>query len=153
MSVLEKVTAELKNALKEKNTIKISALREILTALKYKEKETGTPLKPEQEIEVLSRLKKKHLESISAFEQGGRQDLVEKEKAELEVIEQYLPKPLTQQEIQQMVRDAIQTIGAKSMKDMGKVMSALRDKYIGRADGKVVSEEVKKQLSELAEQS
>ena len=151
MSLQAQVEAELKKALKEKDSIKISALREILTALKYREKQSGDKLNPAQELEVLSKLKKQHQESISAFEKGNRVDLVEKEKAQLKVIEEFLPKPLSPEELKQMVSETIEELGAKSLKDMGKVMSALKEKYTGRADGKTVSEEVKKQLQEKAE--
>ncbi len=151
MNLQAQVEAKLKTALKEKDSARISALREILTALKYREKESGKELSPSQELEVLSKLKKQHQESISAFEKGNRPDLVEKEKAQLKVIEEFLPKPLSAEELKEMVREAIESLGAKSLKDMGKVMSALKEKYTGRADGKTVSEEVKRQLQEKAE--
>ena len=76
---------------------------------------------------------------------------MEKEQAQLKVIEKFLPKPLSPEELKQMVSEAIESLGAKSLKDMGKVMSALKEKYTGRADGKTVSEEVKRQLQEKAE--
>ena len=98
----------------------------------------------------MSKLKKRHQESIEAFEKGNRPELAAKEKAELKVIEEYLPAMMTPEEIAAMVKSAVGELGAGGMKDMGKVMAALKDKYIGRADGKAVSEEVKRQLSELA---
>jgi uncharacterized protein len=154
MGIKTKLEAELKSALKNKDTRRLSAIREILGAVKYAElnKEGGSAaeLSGQEEVQILSKLKKRHLESIEAFEKGNRPELVSKERAELKVVEEYLPAMMTAQEIEQMVKEAVAEVGAQSLKDMGKVMANLKDKYTGRADGKAVSEEVKRRLTELA---
>jgi len=142
---------ELKKALKARNELRVSALREALGALSYAEIDKKKSLSDSEQLEVLSKLKKRHLESITAFKAGERGDLVEKEEGQLKVIEEFLPKMLTPEEITQLVKEAIIALEAKGIKEMGKVMAWLKDKYLGRADGRTVSEEVKKQLSELAE--
>jgi len=154
MGIKIKLEQELKKALKTKQTARVNAVREIIGALKYTElnKSGDQPgqLSDQDEIQVLSKLKKRHLESIEAFAKGNRPELVEKEGAELKVIEEFLPAMMTSEEISLMVKAAISELGAASLKDMGKVMAHLKDNYVGRADGKAVSEEVKRQLSELA---
>ncbi len=152
MALKPRLEDELRKALKAKSTHRVNAIREILGALNYAElNKTEKPGITEQdEMAVLSKLKKRHLESIEAFAKGNRPELVDKEKAELKVIEEFLPAMMTGEEIAAMVKTAIADLSAQGMKDMGKVMASLKDKYLGRADGKQVSEEVKRQLSELA---
>jgi len=154
MGIKPKLEEELKKALKTKQPARVNASREIMDAIKYaelnKSGEQPAGLSEQDEVQVLSKLKKRHLESIEAFEKGNRPELVEKERAELKVIEEFLPAMMTPEEISLMVKSAIGELGAASPKDMGKIMAHLKDKYVGRADGKAVSEEVKRQLSELA---
>lgn len=151
MTLKQKLEQELKTALKAHQEYEVNALREILSNIRYAEIEKGQTLTEADQIELLHKLKKRHLESIEAFKKGNRPELVAKEEQELKVIEKFLPAPLTPEEITQMVRQAIAVLGAKSLKDMGKVMASIKDSYIGRAEGRVVSEEVKKQLSEMAD--
>jgi len=154
MALKSRLEDELKKALKARETSRLNAIREIIGALNYaelnKSGDQAGPLSEQEETQVLSKLKKRHQESIEAFEKGNRPELAAKEKAELLVIEEFLPAGMSAEEITQMVREAIAGLGVKGMKEMGRVMAALKDKYVGRADGKVVSEEVKRQLSELA---
>ena len=154
MGIKSRLEEELKKALKAKDGPRLSASREILGAIKYAELNKGEDqdkvLSEAEEIQVLSKFKKRHLESIEAFEKGNRPELAEKERAELKVIEEFLPAMMSPAEIAAMVKDAVVELGAQGLKDMGKVMANLKDKYTGRADGKAVSEEVKRQLSELA---
>ena len=153
MGIKSKLEAELKKALKAKDGPRLSASREILGVIKYAElnKEEGQDqaLSEAEEVSILSKLKKRHLESIDAFEKGNRPELAQKELAELKVIEEFLPAMMGPAEVAQMVKESITELGAQGLKDMGKVMSKLKNKYTGRADGKAVSEEVKRQLSEL----
>jgi len=150
MALKPSLEEELKKALKARNELRVSGLREALGALVYAEIDKKNSLSDSEELEVLSKLKKRHLESISAFKAGQRGDLVEKEQGQLKVIEEFLPKALTPEEITQLVKEAITALEAKGLKEMGKVMAWLKDKYLGRADGRIVSEEVKRQLSGLA---
>jgi uncharacterized protein YqeY len=149
MSLKQRLTEELKGALKAREEFRVNALREMLGALRYAELEKSGELTESEELSVLSKLKKRHQESIEAFEKGNRSDLANKEREELNVIEKFLPSPLSAEEISQLVKRAIEETQARGLKEMGKVMSALKDRYSGRADGKVVSEEVKRQLSEM----
>jgi len=154
MALKARLGQELKKALKAREADRLHAVREIMGALNYaelnKKGDQAAPLTDQEETRVLSKLKKRHQESIEAFEKGNRPELAAKEKAELQVIEEFLPAMMGPEEIAQMVKEAIAGLGAQGMKDMGKVMAALKDNYVGRAEGKVVSEEVKRQLSELA---
>jgi len=152
MAIKPRLDQELKNALKAKAANRVNALREILGALVYAElnKKDQPSLTEQDEAAVLSKLKKRHRESIEAFEKGNRPELVAKEKAELQVIEEFLPAAMSAEEVREMVRGAVVELSAQGLRDMGKVMALLKDKYVGRADGKVVSEEVKRRLSEPA---
>jgi len=149
MALKKKLEEGLRSALKARQGFQVNAFREMIGAFRYAEIDKNRELTESDEIEVLSKLKKRHLESIEAFEKGNRADLVNQEREELKVVEQFLPGPLAPEEIKQMVTQAISDLGARSIKDLGKVMAALKAQYLGRADGKVVSEEVKGQLSEL----
>lgn len=153
MAIKSKLEQELKTALKSRDAARLAATREIMGAMSYAElNKSGeqASLSESEETQVVSKLRKRHLESIEAFEKGNRPELAAKERAELKVIEEYLPAMMSGEEIAQMVREAVTELGAQSLKDMGKVMALLKDKYTGRADGKAVSEEVKRRLSEPA---
>jgi hypothetical protein len=153
MAIKSKLEQELKTALKSRDAARLAATREIMGAMSYAElNKSGeqSSLSESEETQVVSKLRKRHLESIEAFEKGNRPELAAKERAELKVIEEYLPAMMSGEEIAQMVREAVTELGAQGLKDMGKVMALLKDKYTGRADGKAVSEEVKRRLSEPA---
>ncbi|MCP4373414.1 MAG: GatB/YqeY domain-containing protein, partial [Deltaproteobacteria bacterium] len=98
-------------------------------------------------LKVISTSVKQHKESIEQFKKGGREDLVAKEQAELEILEFYLPQQLSEEEINALIKEAIEEVGATSMKDMGKIMKYIMPKTQGRADGKMINQLVKKQLS------
>ncbi len=139
----------LKVAIKAQQAFSVNAFRELIGALRYAELGKNSGLSAAEELEVLSKLKRRRQESIEAFEKGNRGDLVAKEREELTVVEKFLPGPLSLEELQQLVRRAVAEVGAHGIKDMGKVMAALKDQYLGRADGKAVNAEVRSQLSEL----
>jgi hypothetical protein len=151
MILKEKIQQDLKKALSGGDTISLSTLRMLSAALLNKEKEKRYKLKKEQDIsltdeeivEVVVSEVKKRKEAIFEFEKGGRQDLVEKEKRELEVLMRYLPEQLSEEEIKKLVKEAVEKTGAKSIKDMAKVMAELMPKVKGRADGAQVSKIVK----------
>lgn len=165
MPLKEKIQEELKNSLKDKNEIVVSTLRMFLAAVSNKETEKRTKIwkqKPdlspeelekesqlieEEIIEVISSEIKKRRESILEFERGGRNDLVQKERLELEILQKYLPEQLSEEEIRNLVKEAINKTGAKEIRDMGKVMAELIQKVKGKADGSLVSEIVKESLS------
>ncbi len=165
MFLKEKFQEDLKNSLKEKNEIVVSVLRMFLAAVSNKETEKRTKiwkqkpdLKPEELekesqltneelIEVVSSEIKKRKEAISEFEKGKREDLVKKEKAEMEILQKYLPEQLSEEEIEKLVKEAVDKIGAKEIKDTGKVMAELMPKVKGKADGGLVSKIVKELLT------
>ena len=154
MELKEKIRLNLNSALKEKRTLEVLVLRQLLAAILNKEKEKRFKAKEERDIqltdeeviEVISSEAKKRRESIVEFEKGKRQDLVEKEKKELEILEKYLPEQLPEEEIRKLIKGAIEKTDAKEIKDMGKVMAELMPKIKGKADGTLVSKIVKESL-------
>ena len=146
MELREKIEADTREALKSGAKEKVSTLRMLNAALKNKQIDKRRPLTAEEVIETVRSLIKQRKDSIEQFAKGGRQDLVDKETAEVAILEAYLPKQLARQELESMIRDAITQTGAQSARDMGKVMKALIPMVGGRADGKLVSELVKNAL-------
>lgn len=146
MGLRDKIDADTKNALKSGAKDKVSTLRMLNAALKNKQIDKRRPLTEEEVIETVRSLIKQRKDSIEQFSKGGRQDLVDKETAEVAVLETYLPQQLAREELEVMVRDAISQTGAQGARDMGKVMKALIPMVGGRADGKLVSELVKNAL-------
>ena len=136
----------MKKAAKEKNSLALSALRMALSAIHNREIEARGEIGEEAVLKVLSAMVKQRRESIDLFRRGGRDDLAGKEEAEIAVLEAYLPKPITDAEIESLVREAIAAAGAKTPSDLGRVMKDLMPKVAGRADGKIVSEIVRRLL-------
>ncbi|HLE42101.1 MAG TPA: GatB/YqeY domain-containing protein [Nitrospirota bacterium] len=143
MGLREKINADIKDALKSGAKDKVSALRMLSAALKNKEIDKRRPLTEEEVIETIRTLIKQRKDSIEQFTKGGRQDLADKETAEVAFLEVYLPQQLTREELEAMVREAVAQTGAQGARDMGKVMKALVPMAAGRADGKLLSELVK----------
>jgi uncharacterized protein YqeY len=146
MGLREIIDTDIKNALKAGAKDKLSTLRMLSAALKNKQIDKRRPLTEEEVAETVRSLIKQRKESIEQFGKGGRQDLVDKETAEVAVLEVYLPQQMSRAEIEVMVRDAVAQTGAQGAKDMGKVMKALIPLVGGRADGKLLSELVKQAL-------
>ncbi len=146
MELREKIEADTREALKSGAKDKVSTLRMLNAALKNKQIDKRRPLTAEEVIETVRSLIKQRKDSIEQFAKGGRQDLVDKETAEVAILEVYLPKQLAREELEAMIRDAIAQTGAQGARDMGKVMKALIPMVGGRADGKLVSELVKNAL-------
>jgi len=147
MSYKDEIEQGLKKALKEKDTLRVSVLRMLLTSLSYKEVEKRKPLGQDEFYAVVRTLIKQHAESIESFTKGQRPDLAEKEVRELEILKEFAPTQMAQEELSQEVEAAVTSLGAKDQKDMGKVMKFLMDKLASRVDGKVLSEMVRKRLS------
>ncbi len=146
MGLREKIDADVKDALKAGAKEKLSTLRMLNAALKNKQIDKRRSLTEEEVVETVRSLIKQRKDSIEQFAKGGRQDLVDKETAEVVVLEAYLPQQLSREELDVMVRDAVAQTGAQGARDMGKVMKALIPMVGGRADGKLVSELVKNAL-------
>ena len=139
--LIERIESDFKTAMKEKNEIKLRTLRMLKAAIRNKEIEKKLKSLPETEIlEIIQKQIKQRKDSISDFEKGNRQDLAAKEKGEVSILEQYLPKQLTEAEIKALVEKAIKTTGATTKSDMGKVMKELMPQLTGKADGKLVSQ-------------
>ncbi len=134
-------------AAKAKDSLRLSALRMLKTAVHNKEIDVKRELTEAEFLQVVSAMVKQRRESIEQFERGGRRDLVEKEQAELTVIQEFLPQPLAEDELMALIDRAITETGAVGPKDMGKVMKKLMPLISGKADGKEVSEKVKQKLS------
>ena len=153
MALKKRIKLDINSALKQGKILEVSVLRQLLAVLLNKEKEKFFKEKEEAElteqeiIKVIFSEVKKIKESIKEFERGQRQDLVDKEKKEKEILENYLPKQLSEEEISRLVSQTIKKVKAREMKDIGKVMAVLVPEIKGRADGSLVSEIVKQELT------
>lgn len=137
----------LKEALKKRDTIRVSVFRLLLTAIKNKEVEKIRPLTDEEFFALIKTSIKQHNDSIESFKKGQRLELAEKEEKELEILKEFQPSQLTEDEITKEIEDAVAAVGAKDRKEMGKVIKFLMDKFPGRIDGKLLSSMVLKRLS------
>ncbi len=146
MSLTQAIDQHLKDALKSQDKERLSALRNIKSHLKNKIIDLRRDLTDAEALQILSTLAKQRRESIDAFQKAGRDDLVNKEQFELDLIVSYLPQPLTEAELSDLVQKAIAESQAQGPQDMGKVMKILVPQVTGKADGKVLSELVKKLL-------
>lgn len=139
--------ADMKSAMKGGDKEKLATIRLILAAVKQVEVDTRTVLNNQDLIAIIDKMGKQRRESICQFKEAGRDDLAQKESAELEIISQYLPQALTEEEISQLIEQAMQQTSAASMKDMGTVMAILKPQLQGRADMGQVSKQIKAKLS------
>ncbi|MEO9885157.1 MAG: GatB/YqeY domain-containing protein [Balneola sp.] len=151
MALKEQILEDLKTAMKAKDKDRLQVLRSIKAKLQEKEiaerKDGEATLSEEQAISVLMKAAKQRKESIAQFEDGDRKDLADKEKMELAIIEEYLPKMLTEAEVREVVAKRISELGASGPQDMGKVMGPIMGLLKGKADGGLVSKVVKEELS------
>jgi uncharacterized protein YqeY len=148
VSLHDRIQTDIANAMRGGDTLRRDVLRMAASAAYNVEKKQGRPLTDDEYVAVLSREVKTRRESVDAFRAGGRQDLVDKEEAEIAVLSGYLPQPLTEDEIEALVAEAVSATGASSARDMGKVMGWLAPRTRGRADGKHVSELVARALAQ-----
>ena len=147
MTLKERLQAETAAAMRSGDGPRRDVLRMAISALYNVEKKQGAPLTPDEELAVLGREVKTRRESVDAFRAGGREDLVAKEEAEIRVLSEFLPEPLTDAELEALVDEAIAATGATSARDLGKVMGWLSPRTRGRADGKRVSGLVAQRLA------
>ncbi len=138
MSLSEKLIEDMKTAMKSKDSVRVGVIRMVRAELQKAEISQKSELKPDDELAVLSRQAKQRRESIEAYEKAGRTELAEKEKAELVVLEAYLPKQMTREEVVAIAQELIASTGASSKSEMGKVMGQLMPKLKGRFPGKDV---------------
>ena len=147
MTLIARLEDELTVAMKERDSARRDALRLILSSLRSAEKELQRPLHEDEELQVLQRERKRRVESIEAFEAAGRDEQAAKEEAELDVLEEFMPEPLSEDELERIVDDAIAEVGATSMRDLRRVMADVMPQIAGRADGSAVSQLVREKLA------
>ena len=141
------ITADMKTAMKEGDKERLATIRLILSAIKQVEVDTRSEPDDQALLVILDKMCKQRRESISQFEQAGRDDLAKKEKSEIAVIGEYLPQALSDSEVEQLIDNALKQTSASSMKDMGAVMAILKPQLQGRADMGQVSKQIKSKLS------
>ena len=143
----EQLMEDFKNAMKEKNEIKKNTIMMVRSAILQVEKDTQKELSENEIIEIISKELKKRKDSVSDIEKSGRTDLLENINEEIAIIKAYLPEELSKEEIERIVVETIAEVGATTMKEMGKVMQAVKPKVAGRADNKLVNEIVRAKLA------
>lgn len=149
MNLKEELMKALKEAMQNKDVLKKDTITMLRAAILQVEKDTQKELTQTDMDVIVAKEIKKRQESIPDYEKGGRQDLVDKLKREIEILSVYVPKQLTEEEIRVLVDEAISATGATGPRDMGKVMGALKEKTAGKADGRLVSEIVKEKLNNI----
>ena len=147
MTRINEIEAEVREAMKARDAERRDALRLIVNALKNSEKELQRPLSDDEELQVLQRERKRRVEAAEAFRTGGAEDRAQAEERELAILEEFMPAPLSEDEIEDIVDDAIAEVGATSMADLGRVMADVMPQTAGRADGSVVSQIVREKLA------
>tara|TARA_B100001750_G_scaffold149872_1_gene120011 strand:+ start:34 stop:495 length:462 start_codon:yes stop_codon:yes gene_type:complete len=153
MSLREKINEQFNTALKSKNKTLISTLRLVLAAIKERDisnrtNEKKEPVKDEEIVKVLRRMKKQRQESADLYKTGGRQELLEAEESEIKIIDTFLPKQLNEEDTKKICKETIESLGASSMKDMGKIMGSLKKKYSDTIDFSKVNTIVKGLLNQ-----
>jgi uncharacterized protein YqeY len=148
MSLEEKLFSELAQAMKQKNSLRVNTLRLLKAAIKNRQVELQRKLEDNEILRVIGTQVKQRRDAIRQFHEGGRKDLVSKEEAELAILMSFLPEQLSPEAISQEVTSVIEELGAKDMKDMGRVMKAVMAKLAASADGRLVNEIVRKHLSD-----
>jgi uncharacterized protein len=147
VSLIARIEEELTEAMRERDADRRDALRLILSSLRSAEKELQRPLTDQEELQVLQRERKRRVEAEEAFRAAGREEQADTEDYELEVLEEFMPEPLTEAELEEIIDDAIAENGATSLRDLGRVMADVMPQVAGRADGAEVSQLVREKLA------
>ena len=147
MSLIARLEDELKQAMVARDESRRDALRLILSSLRSAEKELQRPLHDDEELQVLQRERKRRLEAAEAFRGGGRDEQALGEERELAVLEEFMPEPLSEDELEEIVDDVIAEVGATSLRQLGRVMADVMPQVAGRADGSMVSQLVREKLA------
>ena len=147
MSLIEEIDDEIRDAMRARDNERRDALRLILDALKKTEKDLQRELSEEEELQVMQRERKRRIEAAEAFRAGGREEQAEAEERELDILEEFMPEPLSEDEIEEIVDDVIAEVGATIMADLGRVMADVMPQIAGRADGSQVSQIVREKLA------
>ena len=147
MTLIADIEGELKDARRARDDQRRDALALVLNALRSAEKELQRSLSDEESLQVLQRERKKRVEAMEAFDAAGREEQADREEFELDVIEEFMPEPLSEEELEEIVDDVIAEVGATSLRDLGRVMADAMSRVSGRADGSVVSQIVREKLA------
>ena len=147
MSLKEKITADMQNAMRNKNSEKLNAIRLLQSSIKQKEVDDRIEIDDKSILNIIEKMLKQRGDSIEAFKKANRNDLVLKEEFEVKILQTYMPEPLSFEEVEKEIDEAIKASDAKSMKDMGSVMSLVKTKLSGRANMAEVSQKIKEKLS------
>ena len=147
MTMIARIESELKDARLARDTERRDALSLALNALRAAEKELQRPLSDEEELQVLQRERKRRIEAAAAFRDGGREEQAAKEENELAVLEEFMPAPMSEEELEEIIDDVIAEVGATSLRQLGRVMADVMPQVAGRADGSVVSQLVREKLA------
>jgi uncharacterized protein YqeY len=147
VTLVERLEGEVKDAMLARDATRRDALRLILNSLRSAEKDLQRPLSEEEELQVLQRERKRRNEAADAFRAGGREEQATQEETELAILEEFMPEPLSEEELEQIVDDAIAETGATSLRDMGRVMADVMPQVAGRADGSAVGQIVREKLA------
>jgi uncharacterized protein YqeY len=147
VSLIAELESEVTAAMRARDTVRRDALRLILACLRSAEKELQRPLSNDEELQVLQRERKKRLEAAAAFRAGDREERAAGEEAELAILEEFMPEPISEEELERIVDDAIAENGATSLRDMGRVMADVMPQVAGRADGSAVGQVVREKLA------
>jgi len=147
MSLLARLEGDLKEAMRAQDAARRDALRLILNALRNAEKELQRPLHDDEELQVLQRERKRRVEAAEAFRAGGREEQAQAEELELDVLQEFMPEQLSEEELEEIVDDVIAEVGATSMSHFGRVMADVMPQVSGRVDGSVVSQLVREKLA------
>jgi uncharacterized protein len=147
MSLIERIEGELRTAMRARDSERTETLRLTLSSLRAAEKEVQRPLKEDEELHVLQRERKRRQEAAEAFRDGGREEQAAKEERELAVIQEFMPEPIGEEELERIIDDAIAETGATSLRDLGRVMADVMPQVAGRADGSAVSQLVREKLA------
>jgi uncharacterized protein YqeY len=147
MTLIEEFEAEVQDAIKARDSERANTLRLTLAALRSAEKDLQRPLSEQEELQVLQRERKRRAEAAEAFRAAGRDDQADQEERELDMIEEFMPDPVDEDELERIVDDAIAETGATSLRDLGRVMADVMPQVAGRADGSEVSRLVREKLA------
>jgi uncharacterized protein len=147
MSLIARIEDDLKQAMRARDQERTDTLRMTLASLRSAEKELQRPLKEDEELQVLQRERKRRTEAAEAFRAGDRPEQADKEERELAVIEEFMPEPMSEEDIERIIDDAIAETGATSLRDLGRVMADVMPQVAGRADGSSVSQLVREKLA------
>jgi len=147
MSLIDRIETDLTDAMRARDDLRRDTLRLILSSLRSAEKELLRPLSDDEELQVRQRERKRRQEAAEAFRAGGRDEQAAQEESELAILEEFMPEPLSEDELEEIVDDAIAEVGATSIRDLGRVMADVMPQIAGRADGSVVSQLVREKLA------